>query len=82
MRLSIAVGWPGSIPHWLRCLEFLTRYEASAVNDTFSSWKGFLATIRATFSTQYKDDEALAMLKEKVKPVHAHNLLVQISFNW
>ena len=54
-------------------------YEASAVNDTFGSLKGFLATVRATFSTEYKDDEALGMLHEESKPVHAHNPLVQIS---
>jgi hopanoid biosynthesis associated radical SAM protein HpnH len=53
-------------------------YEASAVHETFGSWKGFAATVRATFSTQYKDDEALAMLNEDVKPVHAYNPLVQI----
>ncbi|MGC2108576.1 MAG: adenosyl-hopene transferase HpnH [Candidatus Korobacteraceae bacterium] len=53
-------------------------YEASAVHDTFGSWKGFAATVRATFSTKYKDDEALAMLNEEAKPVHAHNPLVQI----
>jgi hopanoid biosynthesis associated radical SAM protein HpnH len=54
-------------------------YEASAVNDTFGTWPGFLATVRATFSTKYKDDEALAILNEEVTPVHAHNPLVQIS---
>jgi hopanoid biosynthesis associated radical SAM protein HpnH len=53
-------------------------YEASAVHDTFGSLKGFLATVRATFSTQYKDDEALAMLNDDVKPVHTYNPLVQI----
>jgi hopanoid biosynthesis associated radical SAM protein HpnH len=53
-------------------------YEASAVHDTFGSWKGFAATVRATFSTQYKDDEALAMLNEKIQPVHEYNPLVQI----
>jgi hopanoid biosynthesis associated radical SAM protein HpnH len=54
-------------------------YEASAVNDTFGSLSGFLATVRATFSTKYKDDEALEMLKEHVRPVHAYNPLVQIA---
>jgi hopanoid biosynthesis associated radical SAM protein HpnH len=54
-------------------------YEASAVNDTFASWNGFWATVRATFSTQYKDEQALAMLKEEVRPVHSYNPLVQIS---
>ncbi len=53
-------------------------YEASAVNDTFGSLRGFLGTVRATFSSKYKDDEALAMLKETTRPVHAYNPLVQI----
>ena len=53
-------------------------YEASAVNDTFGSWKGFAATVRATFSTQYKDEQAAAMLKEEVRPMHSYNPLVQI----
>ena len=53
-------------------------YEASAVHDTFGSLRGFLGTVRATFSTRYKDDEALAMLNETVHPVHAYNPLVQI----
>lgn len=34
-------------------------YEASAVNDTFHSLSGFLATIRATFSSKYPDPDAL-----------------------
>ena len=54
-------------------------YEASAVNDTFGSWKGFVATVRATFSTAYRDEQAAAMLKEEVRPVHSYNPLVQIS---
>ena len=54
-------------------------YEASAVHDTFGSLRGFVGTVRATFSTTYKDDEALAMLNEAVHPVHAYNPLVQIS---
>jgi hypothetical protein len=53
-------------------------YEASAVNDTFNSLKGFLATARATFSSKYQDEEALAMLHEETKPVHTYNPLVQI----
>ena len=53
-------------------------YEASAVHDTFGSLRGFLGTVRATFSTAYKDDEALAMLTETAHPVHAYNPLVQI----
>jgi hypothetical protein len=53
-------------------------YEASAVHDTFGSLRGFLGTVRATFSSKYKDDEALAMLKETTDPVHAYDPLVQI----
>jgi hopanoid biosynthesis associated radical SAM protein HpnH len=53
-------------------------YEASAVNDTFGSLSGFLATVRATFSSKYLDPEAEAMLKEHVRPVHSYNPLVQI----
>jgi hopanoid biosynthesis associated radical SAM protein HpnH len=54
-------------------------YEASAVHDTFGSLRGFWATVRATFSSAYKDDEALAMLNEAVHPVHAYDPLVQIA---
>ena len=53
-------------------------YEASAVHDTFGSLPGFWGTVRAMFSTTYKDDEAAAMLKEEVRPVHSYNPLVQI----
>jgi len=34
-------------------------YEASAVNDTFGSVRGFLATVRATLSHEYKDPDAM-----------------------
>ncbi len=51
-------------------------YEASAVNATFSSLGGFLATVKATLFTRYRDEEAERMLEEKVEPVHP---LVQIS---
>ncbi|HTK94881.1 MAG TPA: adenosyl-hopene transferase HpnH [Terriglobales bacterium] len=53
-------------------------YETSAVNDTFGSLRGFFATIKATFSTEYKDDAALAMLDEPTRPIHSYNPLVQI----
>ena len=52
-------------------------YEASAVDDTFSSVLGFLKTIRATFAS-HKDEGALKLLNEPVRPVHAFNPLVQI----
>jgi hopanoid biosynthesis associated radical SAM protein HpnH len=38
-------------------------YEATSVNDTFGSWRGFLATIRATFSS-YRDAAAEAELRD------------------
>jgi len=53
-------------------------YEASAVDYTFSSLKGLLATVRATFSSHYEDAGALELLNEEVKPVHSYNPLVQI----
>lgn len=53
-------------------------YEASAVNDTFSSFKGLLATVRATFLTAHQDEHALQLLNEPVRPVHSYNPLVQI----
>ncbi len=53
-------------------------YEASAVDHTFSSWRGLWATLKATFSTTYSDSDALAMLNEPVKPVHSYNPLIQI----
>jgi len=51
-------------------------YEASAVNATFSSLGGFLATVKATLFTGYRDEEALRLLDEPQAPVHP---LVQIT---
>jgi hopanoid biosynthesis associated radical SAM protein HpnH len=54
-------------------------YEASAVDDTFGSVKGFLATVRATlFGGAYADAGALEALEEKAAPA-AHLGLVQLS---
>ena len=53
-------------------------YEASAVNETFSSLRGLLATARATLFTRHKDEHALKLLNEPVRPVHSYNPLVQI----
>ena len=53
-------------------------YEASAVDHTFSGLRGLWATAKATLSGRYEDADALAMLNEPVKPVHAYNPLVQI----
>jgi len=51
-------------------------YEASAVNATFSSLGGFLATVKATLFTRYRDEEALRLLDEPETPVHP---LIQIA---
>src|SRR5438270_3821118 len=56
-------------------------YEASAVDYTFSSWRGLWDTVKAELSTKYNDSDALAMLNEPVKPVHSYNPLVQIQSN-
>ena len=53
-------------------------YEASAVDHTFSGWRGLWATVKTSMSTTYGDPDALAMLNEPVKPVHSYNPLVQI----
>ena len=54
-------------------------YEASAVNYTFSSLRGLLATARATLFTSYKDESARKLLNEPVRPVHSYNPLIQIN---
>jgi hypothetical protein len=51
-------------------------YEASAVNAVYSSLGGFLATVKATLFTSYRDEEALRLLDEPTAPVHP---LVQIA---
>ncbi len=53
-------------------------YEASAVDHTFSGLGGLWATIKSGLSTTYADADALEMLSEPAKPVHAFNPLVQI----
>ena len=52
-------------------------YEASAVDHTFGSLKGLLATARATlFGGTYRDEEALEMLDHKSMPAAS---LVQVT---
>ena len=51
-------------------------YEASAVNATFSSLRGLLATVRGTLFTAYRDEDALKMLHQP--GVDEHHPLVQI----
>jgi hopanoid biosynthesis associated radical SAM protein HpnH len=47
-------------------------YEASAVNATFSSLSGFLATVRGTLFTRYADEGAMRLLDE---PPASHTLV-------
>jgi hopanoid biosynthesis associated radical SAM protein HpnH len=54
-------------------------YEASAVHENFTTWRGFWDTAKATLFGRYPDAEALRMLEEPVKAVHAQAGLVQIS---
>ena len=79
-ELMEATGWEhygteSGNPKCANCMVH-SGYEASAVNDTFGSWKGFLQTVRATFSSQYRDRAALEALKVPVRPIHE---LVQIA---
>ena len=52
-------------------------YEASAVHHQFSSLKGFVEGAITQFA-RYPDKEALKMLDEEIKPVHAPAGLVQL----
>ncbi len=54
-------------------------FEPSAVNDTFGSIGGMVATVKAMLSN-YKDPGAMdALEKNKIVPAHARNPLVQIA---
>jgi hopanoid biosynthesis associated radical SAM protein HpnH len=84
-ELMRETGWDGygfesGNPKCQNCMVH-SGYEASAVNDTFSSLRGFLATARATLFQSYRDPAALKLLEEEVRPVHAFNPLVQIQQN-
>jgi len=52
-------------------------YEASAVNDTFSSLSGFLATVRATLFNKYNDPDS--MPGASPRPSASSGPLVQIT---
>jgi hopanoid biosynthesis associated radical SAM protein HpnH len=53
-------------------------YEPSSVDDTFGSLRGFVDTVKATFSL-YPDKDALDDLGREVRPVHSYNPLIQIN---
>jgi len=52
-------------------------YEPTSVDDTFGSLRGFVDTVKATFSL-YPDKDALRDLDQPVRPVYSYNPLVQI----
>ncbi len=56
-------------------------YEASAVDHHVQGLGGIWAGIKTVLAGNYEDADALQMLNEPVKPVHAFNPLVQISSN-
>jgi hypothetical protein len=68
-------GTESGNPHCANCMVH-SGYEASAVNDTFSSLGSFFATVKATLSSRYTDEEALRLLEEPSAPTHP---LVHIS---
>jgi hopanoid biosynthesis associated radical SAM protein HpnH len=53
-------------------------YEASAVDQTFSSLKGLVATVRATLFSRYEDADAMSALDRPQKSVFMPDTLVQI----
>jgi hopanoid biosynthesis associated radical SAM protein HpnH len=53
-------------------------YEASAVDETFSSLKGMFTYVLAILRSRHNDQAALEKLREPVRPVHSFNPLVQI----
>lgn len=53
-------------------------YEASAVDQTFSSLKGLVATVRATLFSRYEDADAMSVLDQPQRSVFMPDTLVQI----
>jgi hopanoid biosynthesis associated radical SAM protein HpnH len=71
-------GFESGNPKCANCMVH-SGYEASAVHDNFSTWRGFVDTAKATLFGRYPDTEALRMLEEPVKPIHPPAGLVQIA---
>jgi hopanoid biosynthesis associated radical SAM protein HpnH len=66
----LSYGTESGNPKCANCMVH-SGYEASAVDDTFGSLKGFLSTVRATlFGGTYANAEALKALEEPVAPAH------------
>ena len=72
-----AYGTQSGNPQCANCMVHCG-YEPTSVNDTFGSLRGFLDTVKATFSL-YPDKEALQDLDREVRPVHSYNPLIQIN---
>jgi hopanoid biosynthesis associated radical SAM protein HpnH len=53
-------------------------YEASGVDYTFSSLRGFVAAAKAEMFSRNPDEAAVQLLNEPLAPVHSYNPLVQI----
>jgi hopanoid biosynthesis associated radical SAM protein HpnH len=72
-----AYGTQSGNPQCANCMVHCG-YEPTSVDDTFGSLRGFMDTVKATFSL-YPDKDALADLDRPVRPVYSYNPLVQIS---
>jgi hopanoid biosynthesis associated radical SAM protein HpnH len=59
-------GTESGNPHCANCMVH-SGYEASAVNDTFGSLNGFVATVKGTLFHRYRDEGALRLLDEPVE---------------
>jgi hopanoid biosynthesis associated radical SAM protein HpnH len=81
-ELMETTEWPnyGTESGNVKCANCMVHsgYEASGVDYSFSSFKGLLATAKATLFTRNVDQGALALLNEPVAPVHSYHPLVQI----
>jgi hopanoid biosynthesis associated radical SAM protein HpnH len=59
-------GTESGNPHCANCMVH-SGYEASAVNDTFGSLSGFVATVKGTLFHRYRDEGALQLLDEPLE---------------
>jgi hopanoid biosynthesis associated radical SAM protein HpnH len=71
-----AYGTQSGNPQCANCMVHCG-YEPTSVDDTFGSLRGFVDTVKATFSL-YPDQEAASDLNREIRPVYSHNPLVQI----
>jgi hopanoid biosynthesis associated radical SAM protein HpnH len=70
-------GTESGNPHCANCMVH-SGYEASAVNDTFGSLNGFVATVKGTLFHRYRDEGAQRLLDEIEEQGH-QTPLVQIA---